>query len=124
MERIQAQFVGVELHFENLERPKKFYIELHPLARSLENSPQLNTYRQGKRREKPLCWKPGFRGDTRGASAAVRSLRTGGAGSYHRGSRHRAAARVCIRGDDKRRCGGESNPSSEWQHIKRSYPGR
>jgi len=45
MERIQAQFVGVELHFENLERPKKFYIELHPLARSLENSPQLNTYR-------------------------------------------------------------------------------
>jgi len=29
-----------------------------------------------------------------------RSLRTGGAGSYHRWSRHRAAARVCIRRDD------------------------
>jgi RNA recognition motif-containing protein len=27
-----------------LERPKNFYIELHPLARSLENSPQLNSY--------------------------------------------------------------------------------
>ena len=27
MERIQAQFVGVELYFENLERARKFYIE-------------------------------------------------------------------------------------------------
>ena len=27
MERIQAQFVGVELYFENLETAKKFYVE-------------------------------------------------------------------------------------------------
>ena len=27
MERIQAQFVRVELYFENLERARKFYIE-------------------------------------------------------------------------------------------------
>jgi predicted enzyme related to lactoylglutathione lyase len=27
MERIQAQFVGVELYFDNLERAKKFYSE-------------------------------------------------------------------------------------------------
>jgi hypothetical protein len=39
--------VGVELHVENLERPKKFYIELHPLARSLQNNSQLNSYHRG-----------------------------------------------------------------------------
>ncbi len=27
MERIQAQFIGVELYFENLETAKKFYVE-------------------------------------------------------------------------------------------------
>jgi predicted enzyme related to lactoylglutathione lyase len=27
MERLQAQFVGVELYFENLDRAKKFYVE-------------------------------------------------------------------------------------------------
>jgi predicted enzyme related to lactoylglutathione lyase len=27
MQRIRAQFVGVELYFENLERAKRFYIE-------------------------------------------------------------------------------------------------
>jgi predicted enzyme related to lactoylglutathione lyase len=27
MDRIQAQFVGVELYFENLELAKKFYLE-------------------------------------------------------------------------------------------------
>ena len=46
-EWIQARLVGVELHVENLERPKKFYIELHPLARSLQNNSQLNSYHRG-----------------------------------------------------------------------------
>ena len=34
MERIQSQFVGVELCFWNLEKAKKFYIETMGLVRS------------------------------------------------------------------------------------------
>jgi hypothetical protein len=58
------------------------------LAHWPDNSPQSGSTAKGKRREKPLCWKPGLRSDARGASEAVRSLRTSGAGSYHRGSRY------------------------------------
>lgn len=38
MERNQAQFVGVELYFENLERAKKFYTETMGLEVSDEQS--------------------------------------------------------------------------------------
>jgi hypothetical protein len=34
--------------------------QLRPLAQLPENGPESNSTDTGKRREKPLCWKPGF----------------------------------------------------------------
>jgi predicted enzyme related to lactoylglutathione lyase len=38
MKPIQAQFVGVELYFENLDRAKKFYVETLGLSLSQDES--------------------------------------------------------------------------------------